>query len=196
MAFRYRQILMAGKQKSKKVFVPNKHSNAITRIMSIEEENDNRRRLLSASPERKVDKITLAQQRMKARATGGVLDTQGQHILTTNMNNWSDDDASNEDDNVDENFIPEGFRKQAMMTIPANVKNDPTKYYKFMSTYFKGEAKLMFKQKAQFTAPLRQTLIEHRPFDQMNQFKANNQYEVGSRYHQTERYSMGLREQA
>ena len=151
--------------------------------MSIDEENDNRRRLLSAEPEKKVDKITLAQQRMKLKQTGGVLDTQGQQILTT-MNNWSDDDAD-EDDNVDENFIPEGFRKQAMMTIPEKVKKDPTKYYKFMSNYFKGEAKLMFKQKQQFTAPLRQTLIEHRPFDQMNQFKANNQYEVGSRFHET-----------
>lgn len=40
----------------------------------------------------------------------------------------------------------------------------------------------MFKQKASFTSPLRQTLIDHRPFDYNNVFKANNAYGVESKY--------------
>lgn len=113
--------------------MPLKSSSIQKRILSIDEENEARRRLLSASPERVkvVDKIAMAQERMKARQSGVMTLTKP---LVTGMN-YSDDDAPNSDGSgeVDENFIPENFRKKTMMAIPDSVKKDPTKYYKFMS---------------------------------------------------------------
>lgn len=119
----------------------------------MQEEEEARRRMLSASPERKIDKIALAQARMKARQSGVL--GPGQYLDTNGQNHFSDEDALDDEAELDENYIPEGFRKQATMTIPEKVKRDPSKYFKFMSDYFMGEAQMMYKQRNQFTSPLR-----------------------------------------
>ena len=119
----------------------------------------------------------------------------GQYLDTQGQAHFSDDDALDEAE-LDENYIPEGFRKQATMTIPERVKRDPSKYFKFMSDYYAGEAQMMYKQRNQYTAPLRQTLIEHRPFGYDKVFKANNMYDVPSRYQDTANYTSALKAEA
>jgi hypothetical protein len=64
-----------------------------------------------------------------------------------------------------------------------------------MTQFYKANATNLYKQQNnQFTSPLRQSLIEHRPFDTKNDFRPNERFQVNSRFQNINGYVSGLRE--
>jgi hypothetical protein len=83
------------------------------------------------------------------------------------------------------------------MVVPENIRNDPQKNFEYMSKFYKANAQNLYKQqKAQFTSQLRQSLIDHRPFDTTNGFRANERFLSNSKYQNIGSYVSGLRDQA
>lgn len=64
-----------------------------------------------------------------------------------------------------------------------------------MSNFYSQNAKNLYRQDTnKFTSPLRQSLIEHRPFDTKNDFRPNEKYHIRSRFNNVGSYVSGLRE--
>ena len=98
---------------------PTKASFRRGRQADVDEEEENRRRILSASPSNgmsKMDKIAMAQQRMLLKQSGvRASDVRG-----------ANPELEKE---LDENYIPENFLASQQLVVPDHIRNDPKKYF-------------------------------------------------------------------
>lgn len=66
-----------------------------------------------------------------------------------------------------------------------------------MTSFYQSNAKNLYKQStASFTSPLRQSLIEHKPFDNEKHFRANERFNTQSKFLDTDNYVNGLQNDA
>lgn len=87
-----------------------------------EESDKGGSRILSASPNTKLDKIAMAQLRMLQKQKGVIEEEDTTQQQASPADNHIDKE-------LDENYIPENFLATQKLVIPDNIRNDPKKYY-------------------------------------------------------------------
>jgi hypothetical protein len=156
----------------------------------LNETESERSRIMSASPisgMTKLDRIAAAQQRMLAKQSGVQEPDQGQSLKK----------IKSQERQMSESMMAEQMLTSQFEAIPHNIRSDPKKYFQYMSNFYNQNAKSLYRQDSnKFTSPLRQSLIEHRPFDTKNDFRPNEKYHVQSKFGNVGSYVNGLREQA